>query len=316
MGPVAEQGGGMKLGLWITARFGRGVTFEEHFRHMRDQVGLARDGGFGMIAGGQHYLGPRLQTFPLLARLAADAGDMEIATAVVLLPLQNPVDLAEQAATMNAMLDGRFILGVGLGHQADEREAFGIARESVVPRFEEALQVMERVWDGDGRPFQGQYYRLPALDLAWPIPYRRPRVWIGGSSDKGFQRARSHGLPWFPSEFDLDALAQRYDAHPAVPDVPGSATQERPVGAWVHIAETDEQARADATRLGHLDAEGRPMAVAIIGSPDTVVDRMRAYRERIGATHLLARVQPPGMAQADAMRRIELLAERVLPRLG
>ena len=303
----------MKLGLWFTARFGRGVTFEEHFGHMREQVRLARDGGFAMIAGGQHYLGPRLQTLPLLARLAEDAGEMEMATAVVLLPLQNPIDLAEQAATMNAMLGGGFILGVGLGHQADEREAFGISRESVVPRFEEALQVMDRVWDGDGQPFHGQYYHLPALDLAWPIPYIRPRIWIGGSSDKGFQRARTNNLPWFPSDFDLEALAQRYDAHPPAP---GSQPLDRPVGVWVHIADSDEQARADATRLGHLDAAGRPTAAAIIGSPETVLKRMAAYRRRIGVTHLLARVQLPGMGQPESTRRIELLAERVIPRLG
>jgi alkanesulfonate monooxygenase SsuD/methylene tetrahydromethanopterin reductase-like flavin-dependent oxidoreductase (luciferase family) len=303
----------MKLGLWLTARFGRGVTFEDHFRHMREQVRLARDGGFRMISSGQHYLGPRLQTLPLLARLAEDAGSMEMATAVVLLPLHNPIDLAEQAATMNAMLDGRFILGVGLGHQADEREAFGIERGSVAPRFEEALQVMERVWDGDGTPFHGRYYHLPALDLAWPIPYVRPRIWIGGSSDRGFQRARAHHRAWFPSDFDLDALAQRYDAHPPAP---GAVPLDRPVGVWVHIAETDEQARVDAQRLGHLDAEGRATAVAIVGSPDTVLARMVDYRHRIGATHLLARVQLPGMGQKESIRRIELLAERVIPRLA
>jgi alkanesulfonate monooxygenase SsuD/methylene tetrahydromethanopterin reductase-like flavin-dependent oxidoreductase (luciferase family) len=302
----------MKLGLWITARFGRGVSFGEHFGHMREQVRLARDGGFSMIASGQHYLGPRLQTLPLLARLAEDAGEMEMATAVVLLPLHNPIDLAEQAATMNAMLDGRFILGLGLGHQADEREAFGISRESVAPRFEEALEVMERVWDGDGQPFHGQFYHLPALDLAWPIPYVRPRIWIGGSSDRGFRRARAHGRPWFPSEFDLDALAARYAAHSPAP---GSEPLDRPVGVWVHIAETDDQAIADARRLGHLDASGTATAVAIIGSPETVLARMAAYRERIGATHLLCRVQLPGMGQAESMRRIELLAGRVLPRL-
>ena len=191
--PVGKFLGGqiVKLGLWITARFGRGISFAQHFGHMREQVRLARDGGFGMISGGQHYLGPRLQTMPLLARLGEDAGEMEIATSVVLLPLHNPVDLAEQAATMNAMFDGRFILGVGLGHQADERAAFGIAKEEVAGRFDEAIEVMERVWDGDGRPFQGRHFTLPELKLSWPIPYVRPRIWIGGSSDRALLRARA-----------------------------------------------------------------------------------------------------------------------------
>jgi alkanesulfonate monooxygenase SsuD/methylene tetrahydromethanopterin reductase-like flavin-dependent oxidoreductase (luciferase family) len=303
----------MKLGLWLTARFGQGVSFEEHFQAMREQVRLARDAGFGMISSGQHYLGPRLQTLPLLARLAEDAGEMEMATAVVLLPLQNPIDLAEQAATMNAILDGRFILGVGLGHQADEREAFGIARETVARRMEEALEVLERVWDGDGQPFHGEFYHLPKLDLAWPIPYRRPRIWIGGSSDRGFQRARAHNRPWFPSDIDLVGLARRYDAHPPAP---GSEPVDRPVGIWVHVAETDAQARADATRLGHAGPNVANPPVSIIGSPETVLERIEEYRRRIGATHMLLRVQLPGMGQVESMRRLELLAERVVPQIA
>jgi alkanesulfonate monooxygenase SsuD/methylene tetrahydromethanopterin reductase-like flavin-dependent oxidoreductase (luciferase family) len=302
----------VKLGLWLTARFGRGISFEQHFADMQAQTRLARDGGFAMLAGGQHYLGPRLQTLPLLARLAADAGDMEIATAVVLLPLHNPVDLAEQAATMNAMTGGRFILGVGLGHQADEREVFGVSRESVVPRFDEAMTLMQRVWDGDGQPFHADYYHLPELKLGWPIPYVRPRIWIGGSSDKGFERARSYGVPWFPSDIDLEGLVRRYDAHtPAA----GHEALDRPVGMWIHIAETDEAAMADAVRLGQAGPNVPNPPVSIIGSPATVVERIGEYRRRMGATHMLLRVQLPGMSQVETMRRLELLARDVVPQV-
>ena len=306
----------MRPGLWITARFGRGVSFEEHFGNMREQVRLARDGGFQMISGGQHYLGPRLQTMPLLARLAADAGEMEMATSVVLLPLHNPVDLAEQAATMNAMIGGRFILGVGLGHQADEREAFGIPKEAIAGRFDEAIEVMERVWDGDGRPFKGEHFSLPELNLSWPIPYVRPRIWIGGSSDRALRRARAHNRPWFPSDVDLDGLADRYASNPPAPDAPDQPPADRPVGLWVHIAETDEQAWADATRLGQVDPARPNWPVSIIGSPETCIERIEEYRRRLDVTHLLCRVELPGMSQAETMRRIELLAERVIPHLA
>ena len=306
----------MQLGLWITARFGRGVTFAQHFGHMREQVRLARDGGFALISGGQHFLGPRLQTMPLLARLVADAGEMEIATSVVLLPLHNPVDLAEQAATMNAMIDGRFILGVGLGHQADERAAFGIAKEDVAGRFDESIEVMERVWDGDGRPFMGRYFSLPELKLAWRIPYDRPRIWIGGSSDRAMLRARAHNRPWFPSDVDLGGLVGRYASNPPAQAAPGAPAAARPVGIWVHIAETDEAALADATRLGQVDPARPNWPVSLIGSPETVVDKIEDYRRRLDPTHLLLRVELPGMTQPEVMRRIELLAERVVPRIA
>jgi alkanesulfonate monooxygenase SsuD/methylene tetrahydromethanopterin reductase-like flavin-dependent oxidoreductase (luciferase family) len=236
---------------------------------------------------------------------------MELLTAVVLLPLQNPVDLAEQAATMNAMVDGRFILGLGLGHQADEQVAFGVSRDSVAARFEEALAVMERLWDGEGQAFHGEYYNLPKLDLAWPIPYARPRIWIGGSGQRALRRARTHNLPWFPSELDLEGVVEGYRTHP-----PADPNASRPVGLWVHIAETDDEALADAARFGQVDPARPNYPVSIIGSPDTVLRRIREYQERLGATHILARVQPPGMGQVDSMRRIQLLAERVIPELS
>lgn len=302
----------MKIGLWITGRFGRGVAFEQQFRNMLDQARLARDGGFHILSGGQHFLAPRLQTFPLLARLAAETGEMEIATSVVLLPLLNPVQLAEDAATINAMTGGRFILGVGLGHQADEREAFGIAKEEVTARFDEAMTVMDLVWEGEGKPHRGRYYALPELKRAWPVPYPRPRLWIGGSSDRAFARARAYGLPWFPSEVTLDGLVERYAAHPPAG---GPPVADLPVGVWCHVAETDGEAIEEATRLGQVDPSRPDWPVKLMGSPETVVAQIREWERRLAPTHLLLRPEVPGMDQAAAMRRIELLAERVIPAL-
>jgi alkanesulfonate monooxygenase SsuD/methylene tetrahydromethanopterin reductase-like flavin-dependent oxidoreductase (luciferase family) len=71
---------------------------------------------------------------------------------------------------------------------------------------------------------------------------------------------------------------------------------------------------ADARRLRQIDIPNPP--VSIIGSPETCLERILAYRDRIGVTHLLCRVQLPGMGQAESMRRIELLAERVIPNLA
>lgn len=306
----------MKIGLWITGRFGRGVTFERQFANMLDQVRLARDGGFHLLSGGQHFLGPRLQTFPLLARLAAETGEMEIATSVVLLPLLNPVQLAEDAATLNAMTGGRFILGVGLGHQADEREAFGIEPGEVSSRFDEAMTVMDLVWSGRGESYRGRFYSLPALDRSWPIPYPRPRLWIGGSSDRALARARAYGLPWFPSEVTLDGLVERYATGSPVPSAPGAPRPDLPVGVWCHVAETDGAAIEEATRLGQVDPARPDWPVKVMGSPETVVEQIREWEQRLQPTHLLLRPEVPGMDQGAAMRRIELLAERVIPALG
>ena len=96
-----------------------------------EQVRAAREAGFDLICTGQHYLAAPYQmssSLPLLARLAAEAGDMEVAATVILVPLHNPVELAESVATMDAICGGRFIFGVGLGYRDEEYTAFGVER--------------------------------------------------------------------------------------------------------------------------------------------------------------------------------------------
>ena len=69
-----------------------------------------------------------LQPIPLLARLAAETGEMRLATCILLLPLLNPVDIAEQLATLDIISHGRLAIGVGLGYRDEEFDAFGVPR--------------------------------------------------------------------------------------------------------------------------------------------------------------------------------------------
>ena len=121
----------MKLGFFVTNQYLPGESFPGKIQESVEQVRAARDAGFDLICTGQHYLAAPYQmssSFPLLARLAADAGDMEVAATVILAPLHNPVELAESVATMDAICNGRFIFGVGLGYRDEEYTAFGIQR--------------------------------------------------------------------------------------------------------------------------------------------------------------------------------------------
>ena len=131
-----------------------------------EQVSLARQVGFDLISTGQHYLATPYQmstSFPLLARLAAEAGDMEVAATVVLVPLHNPVELAESVATMDAICGGRFIFGIGLGYRNEEYTAFGVQKSERVGRLQEALEVMKLLWTEDQVEFQSKYYQVPRI---------------------------------------------------------------------------------------------------------------------------------------------------------
>lgn len=66
--------------------------------------------------------------------------------ATLLLPLHNPVDLAERVATMDIITGGRFILSAALGYRDEEYDAFGVDRKQRVSRYVECLEVMKRLW--------------------------------------------------------------------------------------------------------------------------------------------------------------------------
>jgi len=128
----------MKFGLSVPVQHPPGEPGAERLRELLEQVKLARDLGFDSISASQHYLPAPFQYFqpiPLLARIAAESGEMMLITNILLLPLYNPVDLAEQLATLDIIYDGRLVCGVGLGYGDVEYTFFGVERASRVSRM-------------------------------------------------------------------------------------------------------------------------------------------------------------------------------------
>jgi alkanesulfonate monooxygenase SsuD/methylene tetrahydromethanopterin reductase-like flavin-dependent oxidoreductase (luciferase family) len=107
----------VKIGVFLGTQHPGDADMRRAFQDHLEQTRALRNEGYDAVWVGQHYLTyPEqfFQTTPLLARLAAEAGDMTIGTNLLLLPLHNPVDVAEQYATLDIVANGRFILGVGL----------------------------------------------------------------------------------------------------------------------------------------------------------------------------------------------------------
>ncbi|MCA1645478.1 MAG: LLM class flavin-dependent oxidoreductase [Chloroflexi bacterium] len=115
--------------------------------------------GFDWVSMGQHWLSyPTVwpAPIPFLARLAPETGTMRIKTSVLLLPLLNPVEVAESVATLDHLTHGRLTLGVSIGYRETELAAAGVTRHDRVGKLEASLEVMKRLWAGDeayGGPF-------------------------------------------------------------------------------------------------------------------------------------------------------------------
>jgi len=179
----------MNFGLIVSKQHPPGVSMVDRFREHIDQVRAARDAGFDLIVMGQHFLSTpfqEMQSLPALARLAAEAGTMRVGATVILLPLLNPVDVAEQVATLDVITEGRFIFGVGLGYREEENEAFGIAPKERVGRLVESLEVITRLWSGEEVTHHGRFFHLTrARMMLRPVQRPHPPIWFAASPAPG-----------------------------------------------------------------------------------------------------------------------------------
>ena len=120
----------IRAGLFLSAQHPpEAFTTAEVVRQCCEQTAFARDAGFDLVMAGQHFVSDpyaMLQSVPLLARVAAEAGEMRVGAGIVLLTLLNPVEVAENAATLDAITDGRYVLGVGYGYRQVENDAFAL----------------------------------------------------------------------------------------------------------------------------------------------------------------------------------------------
>src|SRR6266567_4159114 len=139
-------------------------------------VAAASRMGYAWVSIGQHLLShPTVwpQPFPMLARMAPETGRMRLKTSVLLLPIVNAVETAENIATLDHICHGRLDVGVSIGDREKELETVGLRRQDRVPKLEESLALMKRLWAGDEVSFAGSYTRVTAGRMGFR-PHQEP----------------------------------------------------------------------------------------------------------------------------------------------
>jgi len=156
-------------------------------------VSAASRMGFSWVSIGQHFVShPTVwpQPFPILARLAPETGSMRLKTSVLLLPMLNPVEVAENIATLDHICHGRLDVGVAIGYREAELEMVGLARVDRVKKLEESLELMKRLWAGESVTFHGAYTSVTNGRMGFP-PYQAPHppLEMGAQSEGATRRA-------------------------------------------------------------------------------------------------------------------------------
>jgi len=220
---------------------------------------------------------PMNECFALLAGLAVRTERVRLGSMVLGNTYRHPAVVANQAATIDQMSGGRFVLGIGAGWQKNEHHAYGIELPPVkqlLARFEEACQVFQGLLTQDRATFDGEYYQLNDAPLE-PKPAKLP-ILIGAAGEKVALRiVAKYADEW--NHWGLPEVAQHkgevFRAHcEKIGRDP--STVRRSTQAMIEVlvpGDTEAEERRD-----RLTAAGRPV---VMGSADQVLDVVARYPE-------------------------------------
>jgi alkanesulfonate monooxygenase SsuD/methylene tetrahydromethanopterin reductase-like flavin-dependent oxidoreductase (luciferase family) len=333
----------MKFGVFLMPQHPRSDDPVQRFRETVTLARAARDAGFDAVAAGHHYLSPpyqSLQSVPLLSRLAAETGSMDLVLSVLLLPLLNPVQVAEDVASLDVMSEGRCVFGIGLGYREVEFEGFGVQMRDRVPRMLESLELIKRLWTEDEVTHEGRFFRLhDATCTIRPVQKPYPPIWIAANADPAVVRTARMGLPWFVNPHAaLGTIERQWHRYKqALAEAGQAMPAARPIGLELHVAPTREAAVAAArpfleAKYAAYAAWGQDKALPgeesfavpfeelardrfVLGTPDEVIEQIEERARRLDSNYFLFRIGWPGMEAAKVMRVIETMGNDVLPRL-
>ena len=314
------------------------ITSKEAFDLDIRFLDRSHDAGFDGVAINHHYAsGPLAQTFqpiPLAGHIMARYPDLYVMTAVFILPYHNPIEIAEQVATLDVMAPGKLIFGVGQGYRPDEGDALGIDHKSRPGRMRESIAAMRLLWQDGPASFEGEYYNFRDIDIGLrPVNPKGPPIVV--AADKPHTIARIPGLGeevhWLPSScHSRSFLREAMEIYRRALDTAGRPYAGLPLQRAIAVAD-DERAAAELvkksfTRLLHIqhswNQPGERLDLPfeelvkdrmIIGSPDQVAAQLVSLHREFGVECFIFQQYTPGMDPGAALEMIDRVGREVVP---
>ncbi|MFV8182029.1 MULTISPECIES: LLM class flavin-dependent oxidoreductase [unclassified Streptomyces] len=236
-----------------------------------------------------------------LSAAAAVTSRIRLTTSVLLAPLyENAALLAKQAASLERISGGRFVLGAGLGGRDDDFAASGLSTKGRGRRFEEQLREMKRVWSGEERGFAGGIGPKTVREGG-------PELILGGGTAASFRRVAEFGDGWIMGGGTPEMFAEAAVGVDKAWQDAGRAGSPRKLSLAYFGLGPDARAQADGYLLDYYgflgDVAGQVAAGAAV-SPDMVKSYVAAFKES-GCDELI--FVPTG----SGLEQIELLAAAI-----
>lgn len=323
---------------------GSARTFHQEYHDAIELARLAEQVGLDGAWVSEHHFsedGYLPSLLPLLAAMAAVTEKIELGTGVVLAPFHDPIRLAEDFAVVDQIAGGRLICGLGIGWRDEEFRAFEIDTRTRVRRLVEITEILRLAWNEDRFDYRGKHYSYEGIAVT-PKPARVPPILIGGFVDDAIRRAGRIGDGYLssrvPPERVAEALALAADARaeagkenpPIVGLLQNAFITDDPERDWPMVRDgAGHQLGVYAGWRAGTDAPGTPLEVmppdegtlrgaTAYGTPEQVVDYLASrvnVLARYPESHLVLRVNYPGMDVEPAARAVELLGKEVAPAL-
>lgn len=282
---------------------------------------------------------------PIAAGVATRTSRIRVGTFLVLLPLHNPVRIAEDTATVDLMSQGRFDLGVGLGYRRKEFSDQGISHTERGARLQEGIALIQRLLSDEEVTFDGQFSQLKQIRIVPPALQRpHPPIWLGAIAPKAIERAAKMGFHF--QVVGPPDLVEHYDT---CLEAAGRDPQEYNTAQlrWVHVAQSRAQAWETAAQSLHYtasryaewfaeanDKPGDDQATvgipsvddiiakqafdffgepAIVGTAEDAREILAEYLGRGRVTHLVCGMALSGLDPHHIRSSMELFAKDVIP---
>lgn len=281
---------------------------------------------------------------PLLAAglVGARTKRLRVGTCVLLAPLYHPSHVAEDAALIDIATGGRLILGVGVGYQPVDFEAFGLSIADRAGRSEESIEIIRRAWTEERFSFEGKHFQLRDLSIS-PKPLQKPRppIWMAAWTKIGLRRAARIADGWLADPVQslpvIKGFAEIYRAECAkqakkpyvalmrdvwVSDTLAKAKAESDPIMFTHRFYWRNQAYVPDAYLEGVTEESQwtfERAVKdrfVVGSPEACREELARWQEAIRPDYWVLRMRHPGGPDHERVRQaIRLFGEKVIPRI-
>jgi len=328
----------VNYGLWYDFRNPQPwqEPFDTFYPQRLEQIRAAEALGFDSVWLTEHHFcedGYTPSPLVLAAAIGAQTREMRIGTNLMLLPLHDPVRVAEESATLSLCTGGRFDLGVGIGYRALEFDQFGRKLSQRPSLIEEGIEIVRRSWSGAPVNFQGKRFSVGDVCVT-PAPVQVPQILLGGMVEPAIERAARVADGFLcTGGIGLDLYSEALTRLGKSPEQ-GQAM----FGCWAIIAEDPE---AEAARIGeHVlyqtneyikwGAFGPPEETPLFEDAPTAIanglyelwdaelavqnlERLLIDYPMIRDVHFWA--QFPGESVESGSARMRYIAENVLPRL-